>query len=70
MTPAELRAWQVRMGYSLTTGAAALGIARSTFAVLLAGERSIDRRTALACAAIESGLIVGAGPPASVGTQE
>ena len=63
MTPIDLRAWQARMGYTYVTAAAALGISRATFAEMLAGISrttkkpiAIDKRTALACFAIEAGL--------------
>lgn len=56
MTPADLRAWQAHMGLSLTTASAALGMHRSSYARLLAGDPPIDRRTALACAALAHGL--------------
>lgn len=56
MTPADLRAWQQAMSYSYTTAAEALGINRATYARLLSGESTIDRRTALACSAIAAGL--------------
>lgn len=63
MTPADLRAWQRHMGYTYDTAAEALGINRSTYANLLAGvdrhtgmPKEIDRRTALACAALARGL--------------
>lgn len=56
MTPAELRAWQAHMGYTYETAAEALGMSRSGFAKLLAGDHPIDKRTALACAAIEAWL--------------
>ena len=56
MTPADLRAWQARMGYTYETAAEALGISRSGFAKLLAGEHPIDKRTALACAALAAGM--------------
>lgn len=56
MTAAELSAWQAHMGFSYTTAAKALGVNRATYARLLAGESGIDRRTALACAAITAGL--------------
>ena len=51
------------MGYTYDTAAAALGVSRSTYADWLAGQSrttskpiTIDRRTALACAAIAAGL--------------
>ena len=56
MTPADLRAWQACMGYTYETAAEALGMSRSGFAKLLAGDHPIDKRTALACAALAVGL--------------
>ena len=56
MTPADLRAWQARMGYTYETAAKALGISRSGFQKLLSGANLIDKRTALACAAIAAGI--------------
>ena len=56
MAPADLRAWQARMGYTYETAAEALGISRSGFAKLLAGDHPIDKRTALACAALAAGM--------------
>ena len=56
MTPSDLRAWQAHMGYTYEAAAQALGISRSGFAKLLAGDHPIDRRTALACAALAAGL--------------
>ena len=56
MTPADLRAWQAQMGYTYEKAAEALGVSRSGFAKLLAGEHAIDKRTALACAAIAAGI--------------
>jgi len=44
------------MGYTYETAAEALGMSRSGFAKLLAGDHPIDKRTALACAAIAAGL--------------
>lgn len=58
MSAADLRAWQARMGYTYTSASAALGMARSCYALMLAGKSRIDRRTALACAAIEAGITV------------
>ena len=40
------------MVYSYDTAAAALGMSRSGFAKLLAGDHPIDKRTALACNAL------------------
>jgi hypothetical protein len=63
MTPADLRAWQAHMGFTYDTAAAALGINRSTYADLLSGmshttgkPKAINRRTALACAALAARL--------------
>lgn len=56
MTPNDLRAWQAHMGYTYVMAAEALGISRSGFQKLLSGANPIDRRTALACAAIAAGL--------------
>lgn len=56
MTPADLRAWKLSMAYTYETAADALGISRSGFAKLLDGTHPIDKRTALACAAIAAGL--------------
>ena len=63
MTHADFLAWHQAMGYTYDTGAAALGVNRSTYANLMAGVRRdsgtpvvYDRRTALACAALAAGL--------------
>lgn len=56
MTPSDLRAWQQAMGYTYEAAAEALGISRSGFAKLLAGDHPIDKRTALACAALAAGF--------------
>ncbi|CAN7455453.1 hypothetical protein LJR066_002875 [Acidovorax sp. LjRoot66] len=55
MTPDDLRAWQAAMGYAYAQAHAALGVSSSTYANMLAGSK-IDRRTALACAALAAGL--------------
>lgn len=64
MTPDDLKAWQARMGYINTAAADALGMSRSGYEQLRAGASrttgkplAIDRRTALACAALEAGLL-------------
>lgn len=57
MSPADLRAWQAQMGYTYDTASAALGVRRSTYANWLAGTVRIDKRTALACAALAAGLV-------------
>ncbi len=61
-----LRAWHKRMGFTYDSASEALGMARSAYGRMLAGQMpgrtientpsSIDRRTALACLAIEAGL--------------
>ena len=63
MTAADLRAWQAAMAFTYDTAAEALGINRSTYADLISGvsratglPKGVDRRTALACAAIAAGL--------------
>ena len=57
MTPTDLRAWQAALGYTYDTAAEALGMSRSGYAKLVLGQTdTIDRRTALACAAIAAGL--------------
>lgn len=56
MTPADLRAWQARMGYTYTQSCVALGVGNGTYVRMLSGETKIDRRTALACAALAAGL--------------
>ena len=56
MTPSDLRAWQAHLGYTYETAAEALGMSRSGFAKLLAGAHPIDKRTALACAALAAGV--------------
>ena len=63
MTPADLAAWRGHMAYTQRQAAAALGITLATYQRLERGAEwtdgaavTIDRRTALACAAIASGL--------------
>ena len=63
MTPADFRAWHNAMRYTYDTGAAALGVSRSTYAEWLAGRSrttgkpiKISRLVALACAALAAGL--------------
>jgi hypothetical protein len=55
MTPEDFRAWHELMGYTYDTGAQALGTSRATYARLCAGGE-VDRRTALACAALAAGM--------------
>ena len=63
MTPADLAAWRAHLGYSQRAAAAALGITLTTYQRLERGAEwtngaavTIDRRTALACAAIAAGI--------------
>ncbi len=63
MTPADLSAWREHMAYSQRAAAAALGVTLATYQRLERGAEwadgapvAIDRRTALACAAIAAGL--------------
>ncbi len=63
MTPADLAAWRARMPLTQRQAAAALGITLPTYQRLERGAEwadgapvTIDRRTALACAAIAAGL--------------
>lgn len=63
MTPADLAAWREHMAYTQRQAAAALGITLATYQRLERGAEwtdgaavTIDRRTALACAAIAAGL--------------
>ena len=56
MTPADLRAWLAVMGYSNYRAAKELGVTATTIANCLDGTSKIDRRTALACAALAAGL--------------
>jgi len=64
MTPADLAAWQAQMGFSQREAAAALGVTLPTYQEWRRGTRfrdgapiDIDRRTALACAALAAGLV-------------
>lgn len=63
---AGLMAWQKRMGFTYDSASHALGMSRSGYARMLAGESSgrpvtiktgLDKRTALACLAIEAKLV-------------
>ena len=63
MTPAELAAWQSRMGFTQRQAAAALGVTLPTYQEWRRGARfrdgapvEIDRITGLACAAMAAGL--------------
>lgn len=63
MTPAELSAWRAHMAYSQRQAAEALGVSLPTYQRMERGAdfstdrpMKIDRRTALACAALAAGL--------------
>ncbi|GKS93226.1 hypothetical protein [Acidovorax sp. SUPP2825] len=56
MTSDDLRAWQSAMGYSYAQAHAELGVSSATYARMLSAGASLDRRTALACAALAAGL--------------
>lgn len=63
MTSADLSAWREHMAYTQRQAAAALGVTLATYQRLERGAEwtngapvAIDRRTALACAALAVGL--------------
>lgn len=63
MTSADLRAWQAHMGFTFRAAAAALDVSLASYASWMAGVSNttkkpiqIDRRTALACAALAAGV--------------
>lgn len=63
MTHVDFVLWHERMGYTYDTGAQALGVSRSAYANFVAGVQrttgrlvEYDKRTALACAALEHGI--------------
>ena len=63
MSPADLAAWELHMGYSQRQAAEALGVTLPTYQQWRRGARfkddapvEIGRRTALACAALAAGL--------------
>lgn len=56
MTPADLRAWRTHMAWSQNQAADKLGITQQVYSRHERGEVKIDRRTALACAALSAGL--------------
>lgn len=56
MTSDDLRSWQSHMGYTYDTAAQALGLSRAGYAKMVLGKSPIERRTALACAALAAGL--------------
>jgi hypothetical protein len=57
MNATDLRAWQARHGYTYNTAAEALGMGRTTFAEYLKREGQLPRWLALACAAVDAGLL-------------
>ena len=57
MTPDQLRAWLDRMGYSNYRAAKELCVSKTTVANWLNGTAPISRVVALACAALEAGLM-------------
>ena len=56
MTADQLRAWQAHMGLTQRAAAAALGVTQAAYSRWVTGATPIDRRTALACAALAAGL--------------
>ena len=55
-TPEDLSAWIERMGYTRQQAADALGVGRDIVQRWLAASTPIERRTALACAALDLGV--------------
>ena len=63
MTTDDFRTWHDAMGHTYDTGAAALGVSRSTYAEWLSGRSrttgkpiQVSRTVALACAALAAGM--------------
>lgn len=56
MTPEDLKAWRLSLGLTQQQAADTLGMTRQGYQLLEYGRYPIDRRTALACAALEHGL--------------
>lgn len=63
MSPADLLAWRQYMGFSQRAAAAQLGVALPTYQAMERGQAfatgkpvTIDRRTALACAALAADI--------------
>jgi transcriptional regulator with XRE-family HTH domain len=63
MSPPDLVAWELYMGYTQRQAAEALGVSLPTYQQFRRGARfrddtpiEIDRRTALACAALAAGI--------------
>lgn len=53
MTGAELQAWLTRHGYSLSSGAIALGLSRASLIALRQGRRMIPPTITILCAALD-----------------
>lgn len=53
MTPAELQAWQERLGFSQVAAARALAVPAQTYRNWLHGRRTIPEPVALLCAYVE-----------------
>ena len=58
MTYDGLRVWQIRHGYTYITAAQSLGMSRATYARYLASAAPLPRWLALACAAIDAGIVI------------
>lgn len=56
MTPQSLTAWMTRLHFNKSQACLQLGIARTTLDRYLAGDVTIPRYIALACAAIAHGV--------------
>jgi len=56
MTPEDLAAWLVSMGYSRRRAAVELGSTKMSLGRWLAGQVPINHRVGLACAALSAGL--------------
>lgn len=55
MKPEELAAWRGLMKYSKRRAAAALGMTENAYRAMETGKTEINKRTALACAALYLG---------------
>jgi len=56
MTANDLSAWQQLLTFSNSRAAKAIGVKTTEFVDMLDGRTAIDRKTALACAAVAAGL--------------
>lgn len=56
MNTVDLQAWQLHMGLAQRAAADALGVTHAAYSAMVLGKSRIDRRTALACAALAAGL--------------